>query len=134
MNAGPINTIELVWVLITGTGFVVAAFSLYDAIQDLRWLKRMGRNGLRTIVARGNIRSGIVRVTVNGAYVIDGLLAMTIPSRARVEPVDPYRSFVGAVITFTLLASVFVMLLASVMDRYERKQVIQALIREGKRT
>lgn len=70
-----LNFLILLWLLITGAGFVYGVRLRQRAVRALAWLHSEKLNGYREIVAVGAIRRGNVRLLIFVCMVSMGVLA-----------------------------------------------------------
>lgn len=121
---GTIGVLELIWTTIGLITFVVSVYALWNAVGDMRLLKRVGRNGIRTLIARGNIRREISRVITQGVFVTIGFWAMIQPPTGDDESIAR-RFFIAGLF---ILAEIS-LAISSLADQRQRHQVIAIMER-----
>lgn len=67
------NAVRLLWIVIGLFGLSVVSWNLWAAIEDRRWLRRTGKNGLSEVIAASSIRGEIVRTYIEGVIVVSGV-------------------------------------------------------------
>lgn len=67
------NAVRLLWIVIGLFGLSVVSWNLWAAIEDRRWLRRTGKNGLSEVIAASSIRGEIVRAYIEGVIVVSGV-------------------------------------------------------------
>lgn len=113
--------IELLWTGVALIGFGVSVKATIDAIGDLWYLVRSGRNGARAIVAWANLRAEVVRSFQQGVFVGVGIFAIATPERP--DGLHEYPTTVAA--GFIVMAVVLV--LHSLSDQRDRRRLLAEL-------
>jgi hypothetical protein len=70
-----LGVIELVWLLFMGPGFLFSAWSVWEAIQDIRAVEDSGTNGLKKYLVTTSFRAEMNRATVLLLFLIVGISA-----------------------------------------------------------
>lgn len=73
-----INWVELLWLLMGVGGLVISNVGLYSAIKDLGALEKVGINGQMEKIAKGVIRTEVVRSIMNVCVIFVGVYSFTV--------------------------------------------------------
>lgn len=120
-----LNIIEIIWTLVTFTGFVLNFYALTLAQGDLRALKESGQNGARKIVAKANVRQEIIRTIKQATFAVLGVWAVLIPNPVRQEV-----SIFGLVLSIVLTALACLLVAGSYLDWRDRQRVLKEIDNE----
>lgn len=114
---------EITWTVIAFAGGIVNVWALYSALGDLFYLESRDQNGIRRLVAIGNVREESIRVLIQLIFVIIGIAVMMIPAHTSDNQPSPgtYVAMVGFIVVGALLV------ILAVLARRDRHRVIYML-------
>lgn len=104
----------ILWLAITGTGLIVGAANLFDALAVWRWQRRYHVNGARRLLAFGHIRTAALRALEIIAAFLLGILG-ALPGWV--------PSWFTVVLLFLIVTGVC---LASIADFRDRRKIASA--------
>jgi hypothetical protein len=119
-----VTVAEAIWVLAALVGVAVNTWALLDAIQDRCALLRSGRNGALGIISIGNVRREALRVCIQGAFLIVGLVSLTQQPSARPSG-EP--GILSLVVPPVLIGVALTLVVMAVLDRADRYRVLGLL-------
>lgn len=76
----PLAVLEILWTVFAVIGVGFSLYNLFDVLTDMKVLSRSNMNGLRMLVARGNIRGEAVRLFILVFFCIMGFVFVTTPN------------------------------------------------------
>ena len=112
--------IEVLWTLIGIISFSVNLYALRDAMRDKVDLERSQVNGIRRMVASGNVRNIVFRLSKSGLIVLSGVMAIALPPANPDQPV----TLLGILVTTALVLIAILLMTSTIADQYERHRMI----------
>jgi uncharacterized membrane protein HdeD (DUF308 family) len=116
---------ELAWTIVAAVGFGTSVLALFDALRSLHYLEaQMVYDRAREIVARGNVASEVLRLSMHAVSLIIGIIALVSP------PANPDRPIttLGLVLSIGLIAIAVLLVMSSWTDRLVRERALDALV------
>jgi hypothetical protein len=116
--------VEIIWTVAAVVGLIISIWMLRDTVLDYYHVIVHSATTPKIIIAMGNARSELIKVGVYLLFFVVGVAAMMQP-----------ESTTQATVISTILRSAFIvmillMVIGSLWDRFDRRQVLQAYLRE----
>jgi hypothetical protein len=115
---------EAIWVLAALVGVAFNTWALLDAIQDRCALIKSGRNGALGIISVGNVRREAMRVGIQIAFLLVGVVSLTQPPAAQPSG-EP--GILALVVPPVLIGVALTLVVMAVLDRGDRYRVLGLL-------
>jgi hypothetical protein len=118
---------ELAWTLVSLAGFLVALWELHEAMVDVVVLRVLGRDGVPALVARGHVRTEILRLMKLALFSFVGALLMTQPPLT-----FQADSLVFMIVAFSLLSVAVLLTGGALWDRLDRIRLLHTPDHSGR--
>lgn len=113
-----VSLVEVVWTVVILATLCFNCWAAYDAWIDVVLLRKRKLDGTRRIQARGNLRTEFGRIYRSSIFFIIGVIALVTPEVSR------ETSIASTIATIVFISVVFVDLIQSILDRLDRKEVL----------
>lgn len=117
-----LSLVEALWTGCSVVGSLIALINLLDALNDYGSLRRSGKNGPRSLVARGNVNRELSRAVALIGCVVAGISASLLPGDSAAP-----RTHLDALSIIAFFAVLIALAGNSIADRFERRRLLAML-------
>ncbi len=128
---GSVSDIEILWTGLALVGMGFSAFNIHEAYCDRKALRELQVNSAREILANNHLTGEIIRGIILTIFAVLGVMAMWIPEIPPQVHQPTYIVVFGAFFRWGFITSSALLVLKSVLEWHERRQLSIVLKKGG---